>query len=89
MSNESAESGSGSESGSAPKRRGRRRHPLWRKVLIGVVVVLVALTATFAIIYKQLQGNIATENFLPGPRPQVVVQERSRAASASTLGDAA
>jgi LCP family protein required for cell wall assembly len=74
VSNESAESGSGSESGSAPKRRGRRRHPLWRKVLIGVVVVLVALTATFAIIYKQLQGNIATENFLPGPRPQVVVQ---------------
>jgi LCP family protein required for cell wall assembly len=57
-----------------PKRRGRRRHPRWRKVLIGLVVLMVALTATFAIVYKQLQGNITTENFLPGPRPKVVVQ---------------
>lgn len=56
--------------------RHRARPPRSRRVLkrtgIGVLVLLMALTTAFVVIYKHLEGNIHTVQFEAGPRPTAI-----------------
>jgi LCP family protein required for cell wall assembly len=54
-----------------PRHRGRtpRSRRLLKRIGIGVAVLLMVITGGAVIAYKHFEGNIATEDFLAGPRP--------------------
>jgi LCP family protein required for cell wall assembly len=54
-----------------PRHRGRtpRSRRLLKRIGIGVAVLLMLLSTAVVVIYKHLEGNIDTTDFLAGPRP--------------------
>jgi LCP family protein required for cell wall assembly len=54
-----------------PRHRGRtpRSRRLLKRIGIGLLVFVMVLTGGAVIAYKHFEGNIATEDFLPGDRP--------------------
>jgi LCP family protein required for cell wall assembly len=54
-----------------PRHRGRtpRSRRLLKRIVIGVAVLLMVLSTAVVVIYKHLEGNIDTTDFLAGPRP--------------------